>query len=141
MALPVIMLGLLTAAAPYCLFPVCAGHITAVNGAFVPMKCFWTAKAVLGCGGVIACAGIIIALVPSPEVRLGAALTLLPLGALVAALPTVLVGICPNGMMPCRMGTLPALCLLGAFTAFAGALALLTVLRRHRQTRDNGENL
>jgi hypothetical protein len=132
--LPFIALGLLIAATPYCLFPVCAGHVATASGAFLPMKCFWTARAALGCGGVIACAGSIIALASSPGVRLGAVLALLPLGALVAAFPTVLIGVCPNEMMPCRMGTLPALCLLGTFT---GALALITALWLHRQLCNN----
>ena len=135
-ALPVIVLGFLIAAAPYCLFPVCTGRLTAASGALLPMKCFWTAKAALGCGGVIVCAGIIIALVSSPGVRLGAALTLLPVSALAAAFPTILIGVCANEMMPCRAGTLPALCLLGTFT---GVTALIMALRLRKQMRD-GEN-
>ncbi|MDR2745521.1 MAG: DUF4418 family protein [Desulfovibrio sp.] len=137
MALPVIVLGFLIAATPYYLFPVCTGRITAVNGAFLPMKCFWTAKAALGCGGVIVCAGIIIALASSPGVCLGVALTLLPISALVTAFPTVHVGVCQNEMMPCRMGTLPALCLLGILT---GVFALIMALWRHKQLRNSGEN-
>jgi hypothetical protein len=108
-----VVLGTAIALAPYFLFPVCQASVPTASGGAVPMKCFWTARAALGDGGVIVFSGLLLFFVKAPGVRLGIALAPLLAGALVAATPQWLIGVCPGEMMACRMGTLPALTLLG----------------------------
>lgn len=116
-------LGLLIVATPYALFPVCPLSDAAASGAAMPMKCFWTARAALGLGLAVILPGGFLAFAPYPGLRLFLALALLTGGLLTAAVPLKIIGVCSSPMMPCRMGTLPALCLLGLFTGL-GALAV-----------------
>lgn len=119
-ALFVVLLGALTMLGPYFIFPVCPGAVLTANGGAIPMKCFWTARAALGCGGLIVFAGLLLTVAKTPGVRLGLALMLMPVGLLVAAFPYALIGVCGSEMMPCRLGTLPALCLLDGLTFLVG---------------------
>ena len=72
------------------------------------MKCFWTANAEAGLGGVIILAGLFICSITLPGVRMGISLVLILLALLGIAFPVYLIGMCGNDAMPCRMGTLPA---------------------------------
>ena len=141
-AFVVVALGAFIMATPFWFFPVCQDGVAAASGAVLPMKCHWMARSELGCGAVVVFAGLAL-LFAGPAVRKGVALMLLPLGALVILLPTRLVGVCKSEMMPCHMGTLPALCLLGGATVAVGAAILLrlraeAVLRAERDARQNG---
>lgn len=118
----IIFLGLLTLVTPFWLFPVCTGTITTATGAVVPMKCFWTARIAASLGGAILFAGILLFFATRPGLRLGVALMLLPLGVVIILVPLYLVGVCPSEAMPCHMGTLPALVLLGSFVCLSAAL-------------------
>lgn len=120
-ALAIIALGVIIALTPYTLFPVCRTAAITASDATAPMKCFWVARATLGnAGGVVFC-GVVFLFVSTPGVRLGAALMLLFTGLLTALTPNALIGVCPGESMPCRIGTLPALSLLGLLTSFAAA--------------------
>ena len=118
-ALLLIVLGCLIALTPYHLFPVCKATVPTASGGAVPMKCFWTARAVLGNGGMIAFAGLLLLFVKTPGVRLGAALAPFSAGLLAVMTPHGLIGVCPGETMACHMGTLPALTLLGSFAVLA----------------------
>ncbi len=103
-------LGLLFILVPHYLLPVCDNTLTLANGVSgVPMKCFWSAMAESGLGGVVILSGLLICLTPSPEVRLGISIMNLLLALLAATLPSLLIGVCANEAMACRLGTLPAL--------------------------------
>lgn len=131
-ALLFVVLGLLIALTPWILFPVCEKTIQTVSGMQAPMKCFWTGKAASGAGGIIAVAGLFMALAASPAVRQGIALALLPVSLFVFLLPLHIIGVCAAETMPCRMGALPALEMLSTLTALA---ALFTVLRMRSKGR------
>ena len=121
--------GVLLAAFPYVLLPVCSGGMTMASGASVPMKCFWTARAVLGTGLFITFGGVVYCFCHNPGVRLGIAAMIAGAAVLAVAFPTILIGICPTETMPCHMGTLPALILTGA-VLFLAALGACRVLSR-----------
>lgn len=124
------ILGLLVIFVPTFILPVCPptevisqsadGHNHSV--AFKFMKCYWTAKAEIGVGGVIAVLGLVMLLAKSSLVRLGISMSLACIAVLVAAIPTILIGVCPGELMPCNIGTLPALLLL------AGTIFIIAVL-------------
>ena len=76
------------------------------------MKCHWTSQAEIGIGSVIFVIGIFMLLMKSHFVRLGMSLSLIVIALLVAAIPTVLIGVCPGETMACHIGTLPGLLLL-----------------------------
>ena len=136
-ACAVLALGLLTILVPYGVFPVCEGLIATASGGAVPMKCFWTARAVAGLGALLLFAGLVLFFAKSPPVRFGVALMLLPVGLLTFLVPWKLIGVCASEAMPCRMGTLPALGLLGLFT---GVTATAIAWRGYRMTRAARQN-
>ncbi len=120
-ALALLVLGLLITLTPQFVFPVCSAGVPTASGGVVPMKCFWTARAVLGDGAAIALSGLLLFFIKTPGVRLGAALLPLAAGALAVLTPHWLIGVCPGEMMACHMGTLPALTLLGLLAVLAAA--------------------
>ncbi|MFP3042780.1 DUF4418 family protein [Treponema primitia] len=112
LALPVffaflfIIIGLLIAIGPLTLFPVCE-----VMGTMI-MKCFWTARAELGIGLVIAILGALGLWFKSPQIRLGLGIGVFLNALLALLIPTVLIGVCDHGHASCRVLTLPALTVL-----------------------------
>ncbi len=131
-----LLTGGLIALTPQFLLPVCEGALSTAAGAFVPMKCFWTARAELGAGALVAFGGLACCLSGNPAVRLGVAAATAGAALLSIALPAWLVGVCGSESMPCRMGTLPALVLLGG----AGcAVSLCACLIFRRAVRQKGE--
>lgn len=131
-ALILTVLGLLIAITPYAVFPVCAVTVPAAAGGIVPMKCFWTARAVLGVGGIIACSGLLLFFIKNPAMRLGMAFAPFAAGLLTVLIPNKLIGVCPGAMMACRMGTLPALTLLGSLVMAAAVCIAVNAKKRLR---------
>jgi hypothetical protein len=103
----VIIIGLLIALGPQTLFPVCEAEE-------MIMKCFWTARAELGAGLVIALLGLATLLFPSIQTRRGFFIAI-GLNALLALfIPSILIGVCAGKHMRCHALTLPALLVLSA---------------------------
>jgi hypothetical protein len=107
-----IVLGLLMAILPHTLFHVCTGTISSVSGIRIPMKCFWTARMATGLGVLFCVSGILLYFSKGVLARVGISLMIFMNGILLAAVPTVLIGVCKAETMPCRMGTLPCLLVL-----------------------------
>ena len=132
-----LVLGTFVALAPVTLFPVCAVEearrtaeqetvpASMAHGQKTVMKCFWTARAELGTGGLIALLGILLIVLKSPQTRIGISISAALNGILVLLLPTVLIGVCSHAGMACRSGTLPALMVLGSFVIAAALLNAL----------------
>lgn len=97
-----ILSGLLVVLIPTVLFPVCSAEK-------MKMACFFTKKAEIGLGIVIAAIGALYFFFKNEGVRLGLSLTQILLSALVLLYPTKLIGICKSTDMACRVKTLPAL--------------------------------
>ena len=128
-----VALGILVCLTPYTLFPVCEGHITTAAGGAVPMKCFWSARASLGNGGLAIVAGGLLLLSNHAPFCLGVTIMLVFLGLAIILTPGLLIGVCASEMMSCHMGTLPALTLLGLLlmgTAICMAFAARKVMSK-----------
>jgi hypothetical protein len=98
-----IVSGSLIALGPQFLFKVCErmGDKT--------MKCFWTSRAELGIGALIAITGLFLLFARSGQVRFGFNISIVLAGILAALIPTVLIGVCPMPTMQCRLLTLPSI--------------------------------
>lgn len=107
-------LGLLVWAIPRYLLPVCEyyGVQMQVNGTGHPMGCFYTARASLLAGLLIALIGVAI-MVAKPAALRTLALVLAGAGSAVILIPTVLFPICQNPDMHCNHGSKPSLIVLG----------------------------
>ena len=129
-ALIVVILGLLVVLTPFYLFPVCRAMPLSDSGASAPMKCFWTARAALGVGGMLVVSGLSLFFVKNPGTRLGLAFAPLCAGLLAILIPNQLIGVCPGETMPCHMGTLPALSVWGLFSVLAAVCIGISARRR-----------
>jgi hypothetical protein len=115
-----IALGGLVALTPWYIFPVCD-----VSGG-ASMRCGYTARAETGVvAPLIILIGAILPLSKTKESRGAVGIFGFGLGALVLLLPTYIIGMCQGPDMPCRIGTLPALVLLGSATIVASIITLI----------------
>jgi hypothetical protein len=104
--IPFIAIGLLIAFGPLTIFPVCK-----VMGTMI-MKCFWTARAEIGIGLIIAVLGILTLVFKSPQLRLGLEIAVFLNGLLALLIPTILIGVCEHGRASCQVLALPSLTVL-----------------------------
>lgn len=114
----ILLIGLLIAFGPQSIFSVCEFNPEK------PMKCNWMAKAELGVGLVIAAEGVLSMLSDDKARRFGLYLSVLLLGAVVIALPHVLIGVCKNAHMACVALTRPALTVLGFGTFVVSGMGM-----------------
>jgi hypothetical protein len=90
------------------------------------MKCGYTARAEAAVGALVILAGLTLLALPSRDSRRALGVIGIGLGAVTLLIPTVLIGVCTAADAPCRIGTLPALILLGVLTAIAGIFLVLS---------------
>lgn len=117
------------------IFPVCDAHIPTASGGQIPMKCFWTGRMTVALGATLTFGGIVLCVCSNAAIRLGVALLLIPVNIVLLLTPTVLIGVCPGEMMPCHMGTLPAITLFGSLGLLAALLGVVLFRREQRRSR------
>jgi len=135
-----VILGVLIIATPWYIFPVCeaegitshssssmssmsmgsAGDSSSGAASGTIMKCGYTARAEAATGALIILAGLTLFALPGRDARRALGVIGTGLGAVTILIPTVLIGVCSAPNAPCRIGTLPALALLGVLTAITG---------------------
>ena len=116
-----VLLGLLVILAPTVLFPVCESEMK--------MACFFTKKAEIGAGLVIAALGVIYFFLKNKDIRLGISIAELLNAGLVLALPAKLTGLCKMSDMACRVKTYPALIVLSVLLAVSAAADIFFLAR------------
>ncbi len=99
------------------------------NGNTVPMKCHWTAMAALGMAIPLLALGGIMAFSHRKETQRALSVLGVAMGAIVALLPTTLIGVCANGMMLCNNTMMPTL-LFGGIVIGATSLVTLALARK-----------
>jgi len=95
------------------------------NGNAVPMKCHWTAMAALGMAVPLLALGGVMAFSRRKETQRALSMLGVAMGAVVALLPTALIGVCANGMMLCNNTMQPTLIFSGVLI---GATSLVTLV-------------
>ena len=125
LSLPVVLAGALLLLLPWWLLPVCD-----VAAGAAPMRCYWSGRMVSALGVAILVAGVLLFAVRASGFRQGVGLMVVVLAALTAAVPTVLIGMCGNPSMPCRLGTFPASVIFSVLSGLAGLFAVWLSGRR-----------
>lgn len=95
-----ILLGLLLAWGPQVFFPPCP-----TTEKF--MKCFWSCKALIVVGCVLALVGLLQLLAKNAETRKALGIVGLALCVSAILIPTVIIGGCVKDNMPCKLLTFP----------------------------------
>ena len=116
-----ILLGLLVILAPTVLFPVCESEMK--------MACFFTKKAEIGAGLVIAVLGVIYFFLKNKDIRLGISIAQFLNAGLVLAFPAKLTGLCKMSDMACRVKTYPALIVLSVLLALTAAANIVFLIK------------
>ena len=116
-----ILLGLLVILAPTVLFPVCESEMK--------MACFFTKKAEIGAGLVIAALGVIYFFLKNKDIRLGISIAQFLNAGLVLAFPAKLTGLCKMSDMACRVKTYPALIVLSVLLALTAATNIVFLIK------------
>lgn len=139
-----ILLGILVAVTPWYIFPVCEVKGTSDDSmadmkmgsdssmATSPgthMKCWYTAEAETGVGALIILMGILLIVLPSRISEKVTGILSVILGIVTISIPTFVIGVCNSPSAPCRIGTLPALILLGFLTVIAGMYLLYKTVK------------
>ena len=127
MGILLIALALVIAIVP--IFTDCLANgktLTTADGRSVPMKCHWTAIAEIGLAVPLVLVGVFNFTSKRKETLRSLNLISLALGTLVILFPTVLIGVCPNEMMPCNMIEKPTLILSGILVMGASLITLVT---------------
>jgi hypothetical protein len=112
----VIALGALVAITPRYIFPVCEYHGVRMDmgmGKSVPMSCYYTDRASLLIGIIIAVIGLAVIISKRAATLRPLALVLAVAGAVTILVPTWLFPICHNADMHCNKGSKPSLIVLG----------------------------
>lgn len=128
-SVPEIILGILIAISPLTFAKPCqSGGMHKMSMMMQPMACHYTGRAALGIGIVIAVLGLISLLVKE-SVRIGLNIAVIINALLVMAVPTCLIGVCKNPMMPCNSVTRPTLILLAVLAVVFAAVAVYLDLK------------
>ena len=99
------------------------------TGMSVPMKCHWTALAEIGIAIPLGLVGFFNMTSKRKETLNTLSAFGVTLGALAILFPTVLIGVCANSMMMCRMIELPVLIFSGIVVIAASLVNLFGVPR------------
>lgn len=116
-SIPSIILGILIAIAPLTFAKVCQSE----GG--MHMACYYTGRAALGIGLVIAVLGIV-ALFVKENVRIGLSIAVIVNSLLMIAVPTFLIGVCKSPMMHCASVTRPTLIVLSVLALVFAAISV-----------------
>ncbi|MBR5418567.1 MAG: DUF4418 family protein [Clostridiales bacterium] len=120
-----VLLGLLIVLAPTVLFPVCESEMK--------MACFFTKKAEIGAGLLVASLGVIYFFLKNRDIRIGISIAELLNAALVIALPVKLTGLCKMSEMDCRVKTYPALIVLSVLLAVVSLADIFFLSKREKE--------
>ena len=120
-----VLLGLLVILAPTVIFPVCESEMK--------MACFFTKKAEIGVGLLIAAIGVVSFFLKNKDIRIGLSIAQFLNAALVLALPLKLTGLCKKSDMACRVKTLPALIVLSVLLAVTAAAEIFILAKSEQE--------
>jgi len=121
------VLGLLIALGPQFLFKVCEP-----KGDMI-MKCFWSARAEIGVGAVIAALGIALIVFSCSKIRLGLVIGILLSGINALLIPHALIGGCAMHSMPCRKIAFPAITVIGILLLIGAGIYIFVLSKQTKK--------
>ncbi|MCC8167213.1 MAG: DUF4418 family protein [Planctomycetes bacterium] len=128
--LPLMAAGLLLAAIPTTILPVCD-----IRDGMAPMRCHWTGRALSGYGCAIFVLGALLFLGRNAGFRLGVAAAALVVCISAALVPTHFIGTCRSPEMPCNTGTLPGALVVLSLAGLVCLLSIFVLKRRITEVR------
>jgi hypothetical protein len=129
-ALGLIALALVVGVVPQ--FTDCASqgrNLTTTTGMIIPMKCHWTAMAEAALGIALGALGLVMLRTRMEETKRKLNMLGVVLGALVALVPTYIIGVCANASMICNSLMKPTLVMSGLLIMGICAVSLVNVVR------------
>jgi hypothetical protein len=105
--------------------------VTLANGATQPMKCHWSAQAAIGLGIPLVGVGAILTVSKRKSTLFGISILGIVLGAMVIAVPNVLIGTCGMATHICNTAMKPSLNVLGSL-AIVGSLGGMVLATRSK---------
>ncbi len=127
-----VLLGVLVAMIPNYLLPVCDLQATYLN--HPPMACYYSARAELGLGVLLALEAVLLFWTKSKESTRMVACTLIFTAILSLLVPSYLIGGCLNPQMSCQKVTFPSLYLVLGIELF---ILLLLLLQTRKQVGED----
>lgn len=123
-SIPAIIFGLLIAIAPLAFAKPCStGGMHKMHMMMQPMACYYTGRAAVGIGLVIAVLGII-ALFVKENVRIGLNIAVVVNALLMLVVTTFLIGVCKSPMMHCASVMRPTLIVLSVLALVFAAVSV-----------------
>jgi len=120
-------LGLLIALGPQFLFKVCEP-----KGDMI-MKCYWSARAEIGVGAVIAVLGIALIVFSCSKIRLGLVIGIFLSGINALLIPHALIGGCAMHSMPCRKIAFPAITVIGILLLIGAGIYIFVLSKQTKK--------
>lgn len=108
-------------------------NLTTNTGAIIPMKCHWTAMAEVALAIGLGAVGLLMLRSRSAESKRNLNSMGFVMGALVALVPTYLIGVCANNSMVCNSLMKPTLVMSGFLIMAVSAVSIINTIRGANQ--------
>ena len=112
------------------IFPACPAHD---DGSF--MTCHWAEQAVFGAGIALTAISCIVLITGGGKTALGASLAAIPLAAVTALIPDIIIPLCKMPMMQCHTVTHPAVSVISCLIAFTALVNAVVIIRKKEGKR------
>ena len=112
------------------IFPACAAHD---DGSF--MNCHWAEQAVFGAGLALTAISLIVLVSGKGKAASGASLALIPIAAITAVIPDILIPLCKMPMMRCHTAMRPAIIVISCLIAAAALVNAVMILRKKEENK------
>ena len=109
------------------IFPACPAHD---DGSF--MTCHWAGQAVFGAGIALTVISCTVLIAGNGKTAAGASLAIVPLAAVTALIPDIIIPLCRMPMMRCRTAMHPAVSVISGIIAAAALVNAIVILRKRK---------
>lgn len=125
-----LILSLVLAVGVKLIFPACAAHD---DGSF--MCCHWAEQSVFGAGIALTAISLIVLVYGSGKASIGASLSMIPIAAVAAFTPEILISLCKMPMMRCHTTMRPAVIVISCLIAAAALVNAVVIIRKKEESR------
>ena len=112
------------------IFPACAAHD---DGSF--MCCHWAEQSVFGAGIALTAISLIVLVFGSSKASIGASLAVIPIAAVAALTPDILIPLCKMPMMQCHTTTHPAVIVISCLIAVTALVNAIVIIRKKEENK------